>query len=83
MSSFCKNSMTTGRTAPGNFQIFTYFRQKTPMVIEIKKTMSKAEMKQALTHAQGRKTLDAKRFVGTVKWLEDPIAYQKRMRDEW
>ena len=53
------------------------------MVIEIKKTMSKAEMKQALTHAQGRKTLDAKRFVGTVKWLEDPIAYQKRMRDEW
>ncbi len=53
------------------------------MVIEIKKTMSKAEVQRALTTAQSKKTLDAKRFVGTVKWSEDPVAYQKKLRDEW
>ena len=54
------------------------------MVIELKKTMSRAEIQQALAQLpKGRKKLDAKRFAGTVKWPEDPIAYQKRMRDEW
>lgn len=54
------------------------------MVIEIKKTMSKAEVQQALAQMpKDRKKLDAKRFSGTVKWPEDPLAYQKRMRDEW
>ena len=54
------------------------------MVIEIKKTMSKADIQQALAHVpQGHKKLDARRFSDTVKWSEDPVAYQKRMRDEW
>ena len=54
------------------------------MVIEIKKTMSKADIQQALAHIpKGRKKLDARRFAGTLKWPEDPVAYQNRMRDEW
>lgn len=54
------------------------------MVIEIKKTMSKADIQRALAQLPtGRKQLDAKRFAGKVKWDEDPIVYQKRMRDEW
>lgn len=53
------------------------------MVIEIKKTMDKAALQRALAAVSNRKKLDAKRFAGTVKWPEDPIAYQKRLRDEW
>lgn len=53
------------------------------MVIEIKKTMSKADIQQALAQVSIGKRLDARRFIGTVKWTEDALAYQKRMRDEW
>ena len=53
------------------------------MVIEIKKAMSKAEVQRALANIPSRKNLNAKQFVGTVKWPEDPLTYQKRLRDEW
>ena len=53
------------------------------MVIEIKKAMSKAEIQRALDRIPNRKKLNAKQFLGTVKWPEDPVAYQKRLRDEW
>ena len=53
------------------------------MVIEIKKGMSKIDMQQALSKLKVGKKLDAKQFVGTVKWPENPVEYQKRLRDEW
>ena len=53
------------------------------MVIDIKKSATKNEMKTVLAKLSSPKKLDAKRFVGTIKWGEDPIAYQKRLRDEW
>lgn len=55
----------------------------TRMVIEIKKSMSKADIQKALATIPTRKKLNARQFMGTVKWPEDPVAYQKRMRDEW
>jgi hypothetical protein len=54
-----------------------------PMIIEVTKAMSKADMQRVLASLPNTKKLDAWRFVGTVKWTEDPVAYQKRMRDEW
>lgn len=53
------------------------------MVIEIKKTMSKADMQRILAQIQAGKKLNARRFVGTVKWEQDPLAYQKQLRNEW
>ena len=53
------------------------------MVIEIKKGMSKSDMKQALAKLEVGKKLDAKQFVATVKWPEDHLEYQKRLRNEW
>ena len=53
------------------------------MVIEITKSMSKADIQKALASIPAPKKLNARQFLGTVKWPEDPIAYQKRMRDEW
>jgi len=29
------------------------------------------------------KKLNAKRHLGKVKWNEDPLEYQKRVRNEW
>jgi hypothetical protein len=53
------------------------------MVIEIKKGMSKADMDQALSQLRRGKRLDARKFLGSVKWSEDALAYQRRLRDEW
>jgi hypothetical protein len=58
-------------------------KRSTKMIIEIKKSMSKADIQKALSSIPTRKKLNARQFLGTVKWPEDPIAYQKRMRDEW
>jgi hypothetical protein len=53
------------------------------MVIEIRNTTTKAEMQRIPDSLPKPKRLDAKRFVGTVKWPEDALAYQKRLRDAW
>jgi rRNA pseudouridine-1189 N-methylase Emg1 (Nep1/Mra1 family) len=57
--------------------------ERSDMVIEIKKAMSKADLQQILASAPKRKKLNANQFSGVVKWSEDPTAYQKRLRDEW
>jgi hypothetical protein len=53
------------------------------MVLTIKKGMSKKNLDDVLRKLKQSKKLDAKRYLGKVKWDEDALAYQKRIRDEW
>ena len=53
------------------------------MVLTIKKGMSKKNVDDVLRKIKQTKKLDAKRYLGKVKWDEDALAYQKRIRDEW
>ena len=53
------------------------------MTPNIKKISSPKSLTAALKRVKPLKTLDAKRYLGKVKWHEEPLEYQKRIRDEW
>jgi len=49
---------------------------------EIAEKIRKAQAAQASERAAKNKVAKESAF-GKVKWEEDPLEYQKRMRDEW
>jgi len=59
------------------------------MVITINSTSTPEEIEQALkkleknNNKESRKHFDAFKYCGVIKLKEDPLAIQKRMRDEW
>lgn len=53
------------------------------MVLTVKKGMNKKKLDEVLRNLKQTKKLDAKRHLGKVKWDEDALAYQKKIRDEW
>jgi hypothetical protein len=54
------------------------------MVTIIKKGTSIEKMKKLLNQAFSKKPVQKKRkYAGLLKTDVDPIAYQKKMRDEW
>ena len=53
------------------------------MVLTIKKGISKRRLDELLRRLKFTKKLDVKRHLGKVKWNEDALAYQKKLRNEW
>jgi len=53
------------------------------MTTEIKKIHSAKTLTNALNRTKPVKRFDANKHLGKVKWGEDPLKYQKRIRDEW
>ena len=55
------------------------------MVIVIKKGSGKKEIQNALAKLKPQKKdgFDAKKHAGKVVWKEDPLEYQKKLRNEW
>ena len=57
------------------------------MVTTIKKGASKEEIRSLFLRMQEKKSskkgFDAYKFCGTVKFNEDALEIQKKMRDEW
>ena len=53
------------------------------MVLVLKKGASKKEMDTISVKLQVAKGVDTKKYGGTIKLKEDPLAIQKKMRDEW
>lgn len=53
------------------------------MVIRITRKTKRQDLAEAARKLNRGKKLDAKKFCGTVKWSEDGLAAQKRMRNEW
>lgn len=53
------------------------------MVIRITRKTKRQDLAKAARKLNSGKKLDAKKFCGTVKWSEDGLASQKRMRNEW
>ncbi|HRJ31035.1 MAG TPA: hypothetical protein PLV21_03270 [Cyclobacteriaceae bacterium] len=54
-----------------------------PMTIHITPKTKRQDLVNAARKLKQGKKLDAKKFCGTVKWKEDGLAAQKRMRNEW
>ncbi len=53
------------------------------MVTVLKKSSSEKEVEKELSKAKNPKTFDARKYAGTIKLAQDPIAIQKKLRDEW
>jgi len=53
------------------------------MVLVLKRGASKKDMDNISAKLRGTKGVDTKKFCGVIKLKEDPLAIQKKMRDEW
>ena len=53
------------------------------MVVVIEKKYGRKEIDRLLNEIKPVKIFDARKFAGKIQWDEDPVAYQKRMRNEW
>jgi hypothetical protein len=53
------------------------------MVITVRKDTSNQEIGKMLSGLKPRKQFQSKLFLGKIKWGEDALKYQKRVRDEW
>ena len=53
-------------------------------VITLKKNEIKKITEKKVRHAEKqRKGLNAKQYCGKIRLKEDPLTYQRRIRDEW
>ncbi|TYP93418.1 hypothetical protein LX73_1122 [Fodinibius salinus] len=53
-------------------------------VISLKKSEDIEQLKETLDFAQNIiDGISARKYSGTITLKEDPVAYQKRIRDEW
>ena len=55
------------------------------MVVEIrkeKKLSPKQVIEKNLKKVRGKK-LDVNKYSGKIKFADDPVAYQRKLRDEW
>jgi hypothetical protein len=53
------------------------------MVVVIEKKYSKAKINKLIEEFKPVKLFEAKKFAGKINWNEDPVEYQKRIRNEW
>jgi hypothetical protein len=57
------------------------------MVTTIKRGATKAEIRSVFekleSHTNSKRGFDAHKFCGTVKFNEDALEIQRRLRDEW
>ena len=53
------------------------------MVVVIEKKYDKRKVDRMLSSIKPTKIFDAQKFAGKIQWNEDPVAYQKRVRNEW
>ena len=53
------------------------------MVVTINKSTSSQEIDKMLMSIKPRKVFRSKMFLGKIKWGEDGLEYQKKIRDEW
>jgi len=53
------------------------------MKTKIKKIRSVNGLNSALNKVKPAKQFNAKKHLGKIKWNEDPLEYQKKIRNEW
>ena len=53
------------------------------MLIKINEKTNFQEIDALLSKLKSRKAFRSKDFLGKIKWGEDALEYQKRLRDEW
>jgi hypothetical protein len=79
--------MLLPRTQPSVFKKSNNFIKKIIMTVVLKKGASNQELcdlgERLFSKAKASAGCDAKKYNGTVKFTEDALLIQKRLRDEW
>jgi hypothetical protein len=82
--------LTDEEGCPGNraafwflLKIFCIFVKKYFMVVVVEKKYSRKKVDQLINDLKPVKLFDPKKFAGKINWEEDPLVYQKRIRNEW
>lgn len=52
------------------------------MTIKLSNTATKSEIADQLKQLKPAKKLDIGKYVGKLKWGQDPLDYQRQLRDE-
>jgi hypothetical protein len=53
------------------------------MIVIIEKKYSEKKVNQMISEMTPKKVFNPDKFAGKVKWDEEPLEYQKRVRNEW
>jgi hypothetical protein len=53
------------------------------MVLIIDKSTTKKELQKFLSSGSRKKTFNAKKYFGAIRFEEDGLTIQKRLRNEW
>ena len=65
------------------FSFAIFEQQSIYMTLRVNKKMTKEELNKTLVQLKIRKGLNTQKFCGSVKWNEDGLKFQQRLRDEW
>lgn len=57
--------------------------KRTNMTIKIDPNSSEKAIQAALKKVRSTKKLNAAKYFGKIKWDEDPLTFQRSLRDEW
>ncbi len=64
-------------------QVNVFLQKNKTMLLEITKKTGLSKVNAALKMLKPGKQFNAKKHCGKVKWEEDGLSYQKKLRDEW
>jgi hypothetical protein len=53
------------------------------MTVVLEKPYNKAKIDTWFANLHSKRNFDADKFAGQIVWNEDPLAFQKRLRNEW
>ncbi|HEY0261733.1 MAG TPA: hypothetical protein VGB95_01815 [Chitinophagales bacterium] len=53
------------------------------MVLIVKKKYNRKKVNELIKEFKPTKVFDPKKFAGKIMWNEEPLAFQKRLRNEW
>ena len=53
------------------------------MLLVVEKKFDKIKINKQIQNIKPSKIFASKNFAGKIKWNEEPLEYQKRLRNEW
>ena len=53
------------------------------MLVVVEKKFDKIKINKLISNIKPAKIFVSEKFAGKIKWDEDPLEYQKRLRNEW
>jgi hypothetical protein len=53
------------------------------MLVVVEKKFDKVKINKLISELKPSKVFESAKFAGKIKWNEEPLEYQKRVRNEW